>query len=135
MIGVVAADNERGYLKAVDKSLDEADEILKAMKPTGYACRNYPLRIDVAATECNIVVPMDGILGNFVCRSLVFLGGAAMVGGFGLTPQFVSIDTSRSIGNYTQAIKAAVAMCNLGGMPVDEYERPGFSTAPNPLAY
>ena len=91
------------------------------MKPTGYACRIYPLKIDVAATECNIVVPMDGILGNFVCRSLISLGGATMVGGFGLTPRFVSIDTSRSIENFTPAIEAAVAMCNLGGMPVDEY--------------
>jgi predicted methyltransferase MtxX (methanogen marker protein 4) len=81
----------------------------------------YPLRIDLAAKECNIVVPMDGIVGNFVCRALIGLGGASMVGGFSLTNRLVSLDTSRQNDQFTMSIAAAAAMCNLGGMPVAEY--------------
>jgi predicted methyltransferase MtxX (methanogen marker protein 4) len=81
----------------------------------------FPLRIDFAASECNIVVPMDGIVGNFVCRSLAYLGGATLVGGFTLTNRFVSLDTSRSNDRFCVAIQSAVAMANVGGMPVEEY--------------
>jgi len=83
-VGVLAADSERGYLSSVDKSLDDAAAISAAIQSKGYESRVYPLLIDRAVSECNIVVPMDGILGNFICRSLVYLGGATMVGGFGL---------------------------------------------------
>lgn len=121
LIGVLAADNERGYLKTVDASLDDAEAIVTTLVSRGYNCKMYPLRIDLAAAECNIVVPMDGIVGNFICRSLSYLGGATLVGGFTLTPRFISIDTSRSADQFTSAIMSAVAMCNVGGMPVDEY--------------
>ncbi len=123
LIGVLAADNERGYLKTVDASLDDAEAIVTTLVSRGYNCKMYPLRIDLAAAECNIVVPMDGILGNFICRSLAYLGGATLVGGFTLTPKFISIDTSRSADQFTFAIMSAVAMCNVGGMPVDEYSK------------
>jgi predicted methyltransferase MtxX (methanogen marker protein 4) len=121
VIGVLAADNERGYLTSVDKSLDDAEAIVAEMQSEGYTCEMYPLRIDLAASRCNIVIPMDGILGNFVCRSLTYLGGASLVGGFTLTRRFVSIDTSRSNDEFSLAIEAAVAMCNVGGMQGEEY--------------
>lgn len=121
VIGILAADNERGYLAAVDASLDDAEVIATDLSRQGYACNVYPLRIDLAARECNIVVPMDGIIGNFICRSLSYLGGATLVGGFSLTPKFVSIDTSRSSDQFLFAIMSAVAMSNIGGMPVTEY--------------
>lgn len=82
----------------------------------------YALLINKAAEKCNIVIPMDGIVGNFVCRSLAYLGGATLVGGFSLTPRFVSLDTLRCGDQFHHAIIAAVAMCNVGGMPVEEYQ-------------
>ncbi len=122
VIGVLAADNERGYLESVDESLDSAELIVKELKSRGYKqTRMFPLLIDKAACECNIVVPMDGTLGNFVLRALGYLGGANVVGGFNLTPRFVSIDTSRLYDRFGRAIEAAAAMTNLGGMPIDEY--------------
>ncbi|MBI5135758.1 MAG: hypothetical protein HZA24_00315 [Nitrospirae bacterium] len=121
VIGVLAADNERGYLRLVDQSLDDAEKISGMLRKRGYRSDIYPLRIDKAAFECNIVVPMDGTLGNFVCRTLGYLGGATLVGGFSLTRQIVSIDTSRANDRFGPAIEAAVAVSNLGGMPVEEY--------------
>jgi predicted methyltransferase MtxX (methanogen marker protein 4) len=122
VIGVLAADNERGYSEIVDRSLDDAEAIVLRLKTQGYNdCAMYALQINKAAEKCNIVIPMDGIVGNFVCRSLAYLGGATLVGGFSLTPRFVSLDTSRCGDQFHPAIETAVAMCNLGGMPVEEY--------------
>lgn len=122
VIGVLAADNERGYSEVVDRSLDDAEAIVLRLKAQGYNdCAMYALQINKAAEKCNIVIPMDGIVGNFVCRSLAYLGGATLVGGFSLTPRFVSLDTSRCGDQFHPAIETTVAMCNLGGMPVDEY--------------
>lgn len=121
-IGILAADTERGYLKSVDTSLDDAEKIVKLIEAEEYKCTTYPLRIDAAANECNIVVPMDGTVGNFVCRSLVYLGDATMVGGFSLSNRLVSLDTSRLNDQFTMSIAAAAAMSNVGGMPVSEYQ-------------
>jgi predicted methyltransferase MtxX (methanogen marker protein 4) len=121
-IGVLAADTERGYLTSVDTSLDDAETIVGLIESEQYKCKAYPLRIDAAASECNIVVPMDGTVGNFVCRSLVYLGDATMVGGFSLSNRLVSLDTSRLNDQFTMSIAAAAAMCNVGGMPISEYQ-------------
>jgi predicted methyltransferase MtxX (methanogen marker protein 4) len=121
-VGVLAADTERGYLKSVDTSLDDAEKIVGLIEAEGYKCKTYPLRIDAAANECTIVVPMDGTVGNFVCRSLVYLGDATMVGGFSLSNRLVSLDTSRLNDQFTMSIAAAAAMCNVGGMAISEYQ-------------
>jgi predicted methyltransferase MtxX (methanogen marker protein 4) len=120
-IGILAADIDTGYDDLVDKSLIEAKQIAQQLDELGYKVKEFPLRIDTAACESNVVVPMDGTVGNFVYRSLGYLGGATLVGGFTLTSRFVSIDTSRAQESFALAIESAVAMANLGGMPVEEY--------------
>ena len=120
-IGVLAADIDTGYDESVDKSLVEAKQIFQKLEAQGYNAKEFPLRIDSAAFESNIVVPMDGTVGNFVYRSLGYLGGATLVGGFTLTNLFVSIDTSRAQESFFLAIESAVAMVNVGGMHIEEY--------------
>jgi predicted methyltransferase MtxX (methanogen marker protein 4) len=121
VVGVLAPDSERGFMREVDEGLDEAEAIVKKLTARGLKAKMFPLRIDSAASETNIVVPMDGIVGNFVCRSLAYLGGATLVGGFTLTNRIISLDTSRSNDRFLPAIESAAAMANLGGMPVEEY--------------
>lgn len=123
VIAVLAPDkkSEMGYSDVVDKGILDAEAIVAKLISDGFNARMVELRIDLAASGANIVVPMDGIVGNFVYRSLGSLGGATLVGGFTLTNRFVSIDTSQSQKGFSHAIESAVAMANLGGMPVDEY--------------
>jgi len=125
VIGVLAPDKrkEMGYDKAVDRGIREAEAIVERLQADGLDARLVELRIDLAAANSHIVVPMDGIVGNFVYRSLGSLGKATLVGGFTLTNRFVSIDTSQSQEGYSHAIEAAVAFANLGGMPVEDYAR------------
>jgi predicted methyltransferase MtxX (methanogen marker protein 4) len=123
VIGVLAPDKKKevGYAEVVDRGISEAETIVGQLKAEGFNAHVVELRIDLAAANSHIVVPMDGIVGNFVYRSLGSLGGAMLVGGFTLTNQFVSIDTSQSQKGYSDAIEAAVAVVNFGGMPVTEY--------------
>ena len=120
-ISVLAPDKDRGYSKIVDQGGDDANAIVKRLVTDGFNAKLVELRIDLAAATSNIVVPMDGIVGNFVYRSLGSLGGATLVGGFTLTNRFVSIDTSQSQKSFSHAIESAVAIVNLGGMPVEDF--------------
>ena len=91
--------------------------IVRELSSCGVQARVYPLLIDKAARECNIVVLMNGILGNFVYRSLCYLGGTRSGGGVTLTTRLISIDTTRYNDRFSFPIECAVAIVNVGGVP------------------
>lgn len=122
-VGVLAGDNldERGYLASVDQSIDDAEIVVGRLRGCGIAAEFFGLRIDEAATHCNVVVPIDGTTGNFIYRSLGYIGGAELVGGVSLTNRLISLDTSRYNDSFGLAILGASAFANIGGVPVKEY--------------
>jgi len=122
-VGVLAGDNvdERGYLASVDQSIDEAEIVVNRLREGGVAAEFFGLRIDEAARHCNVVVPIDGTIGNFIYRSLGYVGGDELVGGISLTNRLISLDTSRYNDSFGLAILGASALANLGGVPVQEY--------------
>lgn len=114
-IGLLAADftEDRGDHPIVDKSIDETEALLKTLKEKGYDAKNYAHLIPDAVKESNFVVPIDGILGNFIYRTLLYLGGATEYGSPVLIPENV-IDNSRYNDRYSTQIIMAVARANRG---------------------
>jgi predicted methyltransferase MtxX (methanogen marker protein 4) len=130
-IAILAADDPKGYTEQIEKGLaiartiiddyDQAKMIEDVLQKEKLDATVYPLKIDDAIAKCNIVVPMDGIIGNFLHRSLGYVGGVQMCGCFSLTRNLVSIETSRFSDAFETAIEAACAMVSLGGLDVAEY--------------
>lgn len=124
VVGVLAGDNqdERGYLESVDQSIDQAEKVVMGLSERGISAEFFGLRIDEAAKHSNVVVPIDGTIGNFIYRSLGYIGGADLVGGVSLTNRLISMDTSRYNDSFGLAILMASALANVGGVPVNEYK-------------
>jgi predicted methyltransferase MtxX (methanogen marker protein 4) len=130
-IGILAADDPEGYGEQISRALPIAQTILadyKSAKMIEEILRSehldatvFPLRIDEAVSRCNVVVPMDGIIGNFLHRALGYIGGVEMGGCISLTRRVVSIETSRFNDAFETAILMAAALVNLGGPNVAEF--------------
>lgn len=121
-IGILCADDERGYMHDVDRDHDEALTILSRLQNEGISNVSlFPFRIDTAIKECNVVIPMNGILGNFVFRALCYVENATVGGAFSLTRKLISIDTTRFGDAFSIPIESAAAIANIGGLPVEEY--------------
>jgi predicted methyltransferase MtxX (methanogen marker protein 4) len=130
-IAILAADDPKGYAEQEERGLPiarivtadfaNAKAIEDVLRAENLDATVFALKIDEAITKCNIVVPMDGIVGNFLHRSLGYVGGIEMGGCFSLTRRIISIETSRFSDAFETAIEAACAMANLGGLDVVEY--------------
>jgi predicted methyltransferase MtxX (methanogen marker protein 4) len=130
-IGILAADDPEGYGEQIFRALPIAQTVLadyKNAKAIEEVLRGehlhatvFPLRIDEAVNRCNVVVPMDGIIGNFLHRALGYIGGVKMGGCISLTRRLVSIETSRFNDAFETAIQMATALVNLGGPNVAEF--------------
>jgi predicted methyltransferase MtxX (methanogen marker protein 4) len=66
--------------RTVAADFDNAKAIEKALRNEKLDATVFPLKIDEAIAKCNVVVPMDGMIGNFLHRSLGHIGGVEMGG-------------------------------------------------------
>lgn len=93
----------------VDKTLADAEAVTKKLCGTGVDARNYSILIEDAITGANFIVAPDGISGNLVFRTLVFLGGGHGYGAPVLMEK-VFVDTSRVKTDISKAIMLASAI-------------------------
>lgn len=122
IVGVLCADDERGYMNESDRDHDEALTVVARLRDEGIPNVSlYPVRIDSAIKECNIVIPMNGIIGNFIYRALCYIGNSTSGGAFTLTRKFISVDTTRFGDAFSIPIQSGAAIANVGGLPVEEY--------------
>ena len=103
-IGVLSGGRigDIGRHPQVDRSLAEGELVARL---TGGI--HYEILIEDAVGECGILVAPDGISGNLIFRTLVFLGKGSSHGApvLNISPFF--IDTSRATPRYTNAIRLA----------------------------
>lgn len=99
-----------GRSDIVDKSLEDAEYITKKVKEKKIHAKNYQILIEEAIKEANIIIAPDGISGNLVFRTLVFLGGGIGFGAPVLMDKMVFVDTSRASQSYGRAIMFASAL-------------------------
>ena len=102
-----------GRDETVDRTLLDADTVTERVREMGVDACHYTILIEDAIRESNLIIAPDGISGNLIFRTLVFLGGGVGIGAPVLMDKHVFVDTSRVSGNYTWAIMLASALVNM----------------------
>jgi putative methanogen marker protein 4 len=100
---------DKGRDKTVDRTLEEAEAVTRKVCDLGIEAKNYSILIEDAIEKANFIIAPDGISGNLIFRTLVFLGGGYGHGAPVLMKK-VFVDTSRVGGHYTRAIMLASAL-------------------------
>ena len=93
----------------IDDSIWEAEELTRITRDK-YTVKHYFILIeDAVADGANLILAPDGISGNLIFRSLVFLGSLKSHGAVTLGIKEIFIDTSRSQSEdgYLRALKLA----------------------------
>ncbi len=98
-----------GRDKYVDKTLADAVFLVSRAKDMGIDAKHYGILVEDAIKEANFLLAPDGVSGNLIFRTLVFLGGGDGIGAPVLMEK-VFIDTSRVGGHFTQSIMLASAL-------------------------
>ncbi|MDK2892004.1 methanogenesis marker protein Mmp4/MtxX [Methanohalophilus sp.] len=111
-VGVLSGGRmgDLGRDREVDRTLAEGDFIANRLQEMGIKATHYTILIEDAISESNFILAPNGITGNLMFRSLVFLGGGDGIGAPVLMDDYVFVDTSRVGGHYTLAIMLASAL-------------------------
>jgi putative methanogen marker protein 4 len=98
-----------GRSERVDRSLAEGEFVTMCLRRKGVDAEHYTVLVEDAVGRVNFILAPDGISGNLMYRSLVFLGGGD---GFGapVLMDGVFVDSSRAKGDYTKPIMMASAL-------------------------
>lgn len=114
-VGILSG-GRRGDLgrdEKVDRTLKDADIVTERVRELGVDAYHYTILIENAIRESDLIIAPDGISGNLIFRTLVFLGGGVGIGAPVLMDERVFVDTSRVSGNYTRAIMLASALVSM----------------------
>ena len=118
-VGVIsgARPGEVGSSPYLAETFADAERIV-ALLGDGLLIRHYHIDIEKAvADQCTILVMVNGMVGNHVLRSLVFLGQIRIYGGIigGIAP--LVVESFRNSLGFFEYIEFANALANLRGQP------------------
>ncbi|OPY16688.1 MAG: bifunctional malic enzyme oxidoreductase/phosphotransacetylase [Methanomethylovorans sp. PtaU1.Bin073] len=102
-----------GRNSRVDRTLADGEFLSNRLNEMGIKAKHYTILIEDAIKEANFIIAPDGISGNLIFRTLVFLGCGDGMGAPVLMDKYVFVDTSRVGGHYTKAIMVAGALSNM----------------------
>ncbi len=104
-----------GRSSKIDESIAQG-EILSRITRNKYIVKHYYILIENAiADHANFILAPDGISGNLIFRSLIFLGSGKSHGALTLGIKEILVDTSRSqnVEGYIRALKFAKYLADL----------------------
>ena len=103
-IGVLSGGRmgDVGRHPAVDRSLAEAELVARLSGGV-----HYEILIEDAVRDCGVIIAPDGVSGNFIFRTLTFLGSGHGHGAPVMNIDKIFIDTSRATPYYAHAIRLA----------------------------
>ncbi|MDR2866359.1 MAG: methanogenesis marker protein Mmp4/MtxX [Methanomassiliicoccaceae archaeon] len=102
--------DDKGRSAAVDRTIDEALELVDMLSSDGYDAYHAEILIESAADEADLLIAPDGITGNIIFRTLHFLGNAKALGAPVLNINKVFVDTSRVKTDYRDSIALAMRL-------------------------
>ena len=114
---------DKGRSQKIDDSIAEGERVASVTK-SKYSVKHYFILIEDAIKDnVNFILAPDGISGNLIFRTLVFLGSGKSHGAVTLGINEIFIDTSRSQGvegyiralefsNYLARLKSRNEKCN-----------------------
>jgi putative methanogen marker protein 4 len=89
----------------VDATMADAELVARMS-----GARHFEILIEDAVERCGIIIAPDGISGNLIFRTLIFLGGGHGHGAPVLNIDKIFVDTSRASPNYTNALLLAASL-------------------------
>ncbi|AXV38421.1 MAG: methyltransferase [Methanobacterium sp. BRmetb2] len=104
-----------GRSKKIDNSINQGKKVTSITKDK-YPVKHYYILIEDAINDgCNLILAPDGISGNLIFRTLVFLGSGISYGAVTLGIDKIFIDTSRSqsINGFVRSLKFANYLVDL----------------------
>ncbi len=101
---------DKGRNPVVDRSIDDAEELVGILKNEGYDAYNAEILIESAVEEADLIIAPDGIAGNLIFRTLHFIADAIALGAPVLNIDKVFIDTSRVKTEYIDSIILAMKL-------------------------
>lgn len=114
---------DKGRSQKIDNSIAEGERVASVTK-SKYSVKHYFILIEDAIKDnVNFILAPDGISGNLIFRTLVFLGSGKSHGAVTLGINEIFIDTSRSqsvegyiraleFSNYLARLKSRNEKCN-----------------------
>jgi len=96
-----------GRHAVVDRSIAEAEHLARLS-----GAHHYEILIEEAVGNCSLIIAPDGISGNLIFRTLIFLGGGIGHGAPVVNIDKVFVDTSRASPNYTKALLLAASLAD-----------------------
>jgi putative methanogen marker protein 4 len=115
VVGILSGGRlgDLGRNRRVDRTMADADFVTNRVRELGINANHYTILIEDAIKEADFILAPDGISGNLIFRTLVFLGGGDGIGAPVLMDDYVFVDTSRVGGHYTKAIILASALVDI----------------------
>lgn len=115
LLGILSGGRlgDLGRNSRVDRTLADGEFMVNQLNIMGIKAKHYTILIEDAIKEANFLIAPDGISGNLIFRTLVFLGCGDGMGAPILMDKYVFVDTSRVGGHYTKAIMVAGALANM----------------------
>ncbi|MCM1987765.1 methanogenesis marker protein Mmp4/MtxX [Methanococcoides seepicolus] len=115
VVGILSGGRmgDLGRHEKIDRTLADGDFLAARLRDNGICAKHYTILIEDAIKEANFIFAPDGITGNLIFRTLVFLGGGDGIGAPVLMDDHVFVDTSRVGGHYTKAIMLASALVDM----------------------
>jgi putative methanogen marker protein 4 len=108
-IGIMSGgrNTDLGRSLIVDRSINEAEQIVSILQNEGFNAENIQIMIEEAVRSKNLIIAPDGISGNLIFRCLHLVDGGRSMGAPILNIDKVYIDTSRAKVSYLDSIALA----------------------------
>ncbi|MDR0778572.1 MAG: methanogenesis marker protein Mmp4/MtxX [Methanomassiliicoccaceae archaeon] len=103
-------EDDKGRNDTVDRTIDDAAELVKKLRSEGYDAYHAEILIESAVDEADLLIAPDGISGNLIFRTLHFLGNAKALGAPVINMNKVFVDTSRVKTDYRDSIALAMRL-------------------------
>lgn len=105
-------DIKEGVDAILNKTYEDAEWMVSNLKEKGYEVKNWAIDLDLAVEAgYNLLVPVNGMVGNQIFRVLLFCGGK-ILSGTRLGPSRYYEDNSRNEKDFEFHVKWLVAMIN-----------------------
>jgi len=99
--------DDRGRNPYVDRSIDDALELVELLRKKGYDAYHAQILIESAVDDADLIIAPDGVSGNIIFRTLHLLGGAKALGAPVINMDKVFVDTSRAKTDYRDSVALA----------------------------
>jgi len=74
-------DIKDGITEVLNKTYEDAEWLVSETIKAGYNAKNWSIDLDLAVKDgCNIIVPVNGLVGNQIFRTILFCGGRTLAG-------------------------------------------------------